>query len=115
LTVTYKLTVRHGPRVERESFDDLDEALVALEERAKAIRMAGPLQPRRMLRDYEPEQQVAGRVEISTGGFLRRGADAGVDVMGDGRFVAFSGGMTRKTLDAGDGPFAAVRRILAKA
>ena len=112
--MSFRLTVRHGPKVERESFDDLDTALAALEERAKAIRMEGPLQPRKMVRDFEPAQQVAGRVEISTGGFLRRGIEAGIDVMGDGRFVAYKGGLTRRALDAGDGPFAAVRRVLAK-
>ena len=57
--------------------------------------------------------QVAGRVEISTGGLLRRGEDAGVDVMGDGTFVAFAGGMRRTELDPGrQGPFEAVRRAL---
>ena len=111
----FKLTVRQGSRVERGSFEDLDAAMAALEEHAKAIRKEGPLEPRRMLRDFEPGDQVAGRVEISTGGFLRRGVDAGVDVMGDGRFVAFRGGVSRSPLEAGDGPFAAVRRALVKA
>ena len=110
----YRLTVRQGPRVRRERFATLDEALVALEARAKEIREAGPLRPRKMIRDFEPGDQVAGRVEISTGGFLRKGTEAGVDVMGDGRLVPFAGGMRRAELDPGrDGPFAAVRRALA--
>jgi len=110
----YKLTVRQGPRVVREKFDDLDAAVAALERYAKDIRSASPLPARKMLRDFEPETQVAGRVEISTGGLLRRGEDAGVDVMGDGTFVAFSGGMRRTELDPGaHGPFEAVRRALA--
>ena len=111
--LTYRLTVRRGPQVARETFEDLDAAVEALERHAKEIRAGGPLRPRKMLREFEPEVQVAGRVEISTGGLLRRGADAGVDVMGDGTFVAFSGGMRRLELDPGaDGPFAAVRRAL---
>jgi hypothetical protein len=35
--------------------------------------------------------------------------------MGDGRYVAFTGGVGREELDAGDGsPFAAVRRAIAR-
>lgn len=110
----YKLSARHGPRVTREEFGDLDGAIAALERHVKEIRAAGPLKPRKMLRDFEPSGQVAGRVEISTGGLLRRGQDAGVDVMGDGTLVAFAGGMRRVELDPGrEGPFAAVRRVLA--
>jgi hypothetical protein len=109
--LSYRLTVRQGPRVTREKFQDLDAAIAALETRAKEIRAAGPLAPRKMLREFEPEVQVAGRVELSTGGLLRRREDAGVDVMGDGTFVAFRGGMRRTELDPGDhGPFEAVRR-----
>ena len=109
----YRLTVRQGPRVTRERFDDLDEAIAALERHAKEIRSAGPLKARKMLREFEPEAQVAGRIELSTGGLLRRGEDAGVDVMGDGTLVAFRGGLRRVELDPGDaGPFQAVRRAL---
>jgi hypothetical protein len=107
----YRLTVRQGPRVTREKFEDLDSAIEAMELRAKEIRAAGPLRPRKMLREFDPEVQVAGRVEVSSGGLLRRGADAGVDVMGDGTLVAFRGGVRRMELDPGrDGPFAAVRK-----
>ena len=68
---------------------------------------------RTLVRDFEPADLVAGRVEISTGGMLRRGVTAGVDVMGDGRYVAFRGGIGREELDHGEGsPFAAVRRAL---
>lgn len=109
----YRLTARQGPNVVREKFEDLDDAVAALERHAKEIRSAGPLGARKLLREYEPEALVAGRIEISTGGFLRRGTEAGVDVMGDGRFVAFAGGMRRTELEPGrDGPFAAVRRAL---
>jgi hypothetical protein len=45
---------------------------------------------------------------------MRGGTTAGIDVMGDGRYVAFTGGIGREELDAGDrSPFAAVRRALA--
>jgi hypothetical protein len=109
--LSYRLTVRQGPRVTREKFEDLDNAIAALERYAKDIRSAGPLESRKMLREFEPDTQVAGRVEISTSGLFRRGEDAGIDVMGDGTFVAFRGGIRRTELDPGNhGPFDAVRR-----
>lgn len=129
--MSYRLTVRQGPKVSRQKFESLDAALAALEERAKDIRALGPLEAKKMIREFEPGDQVAGRVEISAGGFMRRGLrrrrkpkpksgvvepaclEAGIDVMGDGRFVAFAGGMRRSELDPGqDGPFEAVRRAL---
>ena len=43
---------------------------------------------------------------------MRRGIDAGVDVMGDGRYVVFRGGFGREEIDCGDeSPFTAVRRV----
>jgi len=109
----YKLTVRQGPNVARERFEDLSEAIAAMERRAKDIRSAGPLEAKKVFREYEPGIQVAGRVEISTGGFLRSGREAGIDVMGDGTLVPYEGGTRRRELDPGqDGPFDAVRRAL---
>jgi len=66
-----------------------------------------------MLRRFEPGDRVAARVEISTGRWLR-GRDAGVDVMGDGRLVPYSGGVRRRELESlpGESPFEAVRREL---
>ncbi|MDQ3571905.1 MAG: hypothetical protein M3383_03480 [Actinomycetota bacterium] len=104
--------MRRGPKVERESFADLSQALAALARRAHEIRDAGPLEPRKMLREFEPADQVAGRIEISTGGLLRRGDDAGVDVMGDGSIVPFKGGLRRTELDPGSDPIEAVRKAL---
>ncbi|CAN5220345.1 hypothetical protein BH24ACT23_BH24ACT23_09980 [soil metagenome] len=97
----------------RERFELLDDAILALERHVKDIRSAGPLEARKMIREFEPADQVAGRVEISTGSLLRRGNEAGIDVMGDGTFVAWSGGTGRIELDPGrDGPFEAVRQVL---
>ena len=47
---------------------------------------------------------------------MLRGRDAGVDVMGDGAFVPFIGGMRRTELEQDDGkdPFEAVSEALAK-
>ncbi len=43
----WKLTVRHGSDVEHAGFDDLDEAVAAMRERALAIRAEGPPKPPR--------------------------------------------------------------------
>ena len=68
------------------------------------------------MREFEPGDLVAGRVEISTGGVIRRGVDAGIDVMGDGRYIAFRGGFGREEIDFGEGsPFKAIRQVLTKA
>jgi hypothetical protein len=109
-----KLTIRQGARVFRESFDGLDDAIAALEREADAIRGEGGLESISMLRDFEPGERVAARLEISTGRLLR-GRAVGVDVMGDGSLVAFSGGITRSQLEprAGESPFDAIRRALA--
>jgi hypothetical protein len=109
----YRLTLRHGSRVERESFDDLDAAIAAMERAVTDVRASGPLEGVKMLRDFEPGERVAARIELSTGGWLR-GHEAGVDVMGDGRLVAYAGGMGRRELDADsdDAAFDAVRREL---
>jgi hypothetical protein len=106
---TYTLTTRHGSRVRRERFDDLDEAIQSMRQRADEMRGAGPLGSVKAFRDYGPERRVAGRVELSRGGWLR-GSDAGVDVMGDGSLVAYSGGIRKEVLE-GD-PFEAVRGAL---
>jgi hypothetical protein len=110
----WTLTVRHGPQVKRERFDSLDDAVETMRHDADAIRSEGPLQKVSSLRDFEPGQQVHARLEISTGGLLR-GRDAGVDVMGDGSLIPYSGGVRRRELELRDdqSPFEAVGEALA--
>ena len=98
----YRLTVRHGPRVARKGFDDLGEAVAALRERAEEIRGEGPLETVKAFRDYEPGRRVAARLELSSGGWLR-GREAGLDVMGDGEFVAYAGAVRKRRLEARGG------------
>lgn len=109
----WKLTVRHGSDVEHERFDDLDEAVGQMRERALAIRSEGPVGAVRSLRDFEPSQQVHARLELSSGGLFRK-AVAGIDVRGDGTFVPFRGGVAREELDPTqhDTPFDLVRETL---
>ena len=95
-------------------YRDLDEAVAALREQALDIRSQGPARPVSALRDFEPGDQVSARLQISSGGLMGRSA-AGVDVRGDGAFVAFRGGMRREELESGDdSPFEAVRKTLAQ-
>jgi len=112
----WKLTIRHGPDVVREEFEGLEQAIEGLRRHADAIRSEGPLERVGSLRDFEPGEQVHARLEISTGGLLRR-RDAGLDVMGDGTLVPFSGGVRRTELALRDGqsPFEAIGAALAGA
>jgi hypothetical protein len=76
-------------------------------------RRDGALPALNALRDFEPSDRVSARLEISSGRFLR-GRSAGVDVMGDGSMVAFSGGVSRQPLETRgrETAFDAVRRAL---
>jgi hypothetical protein len=87
--------------VDSESFDDLGEAVQRMRERALAIRAEGPVRPVQSLRDFEPSAQVHARLQLSSGGFMRKRV-AGVDVRGDGTFVPFKGGVAREELDPSD-------------
>jgi hypothetical protein len=111
--VSWKLTIRHGSDVSRESFDGLGEAVAAMRERALAIRAKGPARPVSALRDFAPADQVQARLQISGKGLLRKPV-AGVDVRGDGTFMPFRGGIGREELDPTDydTPFDAVRETL---
>ena len=84
-----------------------------MREEAEEVVGEGPLPTRSMIRDYEPEKQVAARLEISSGGFFG-GNTAGIDVMGDGRVVAFRGGMGREELTpkGNQTPYDAVHKAL---
>lgn len=109
----WTLTFRHGPKVDRAEFADLDEAVAALRERIEEVRAEGPLKAVKMFRQYEPERRVNARAELSRGGFLRS-TTAGVDLMGDGSLVPYAGSVRRRLLDAPEGgtAFDAVRDFL---
>ena len=96
----YKLTIRNGPKVVREQHSSLEAALGTLREHSERIRAEGGLAEVRTLRTYGPEQRVKARLEVTSGGTLRRGRTAGVDVMGDGSVVPFAGGVFREQLEA---------------
>jgi hypothetical protein len=110
---SYRLTIRHGSRVQRESFESLDDAIGAMEQRSREIRTEVPLEEVSALRDFEPGQQVHARLELSTGGAFR-GREVGVDVMGDGALVPYAGVVRKRRLEPRDGEtaFDAVREAL---
>jgi len=101
----YTLTVRDGPRVEREKFDELEPAIARLQQRASEIRGEGRLPGVSAFREYSPDERVKARLEISTGRMLKK-REAGIDVMGDNSIVAFSGGVFRNPMeDVGERDF----------
>jgi hypothetical protein len=110
---SWKLTIRHGSDVSHQSFDDLDEAVAAMRERALAIRAEGPVKPISSLREFGPEQQVHARLQLTGKGLLRKPV-AGVDVRGDGTFMPYRGSVMREELDPteDDSPFDTVRETL---
>jgi hypothetical protein len=99
--------------VKHERFASLEEAVEALERRAGQIRSEGPLDEVGSLRDFEPGQQVHARLELCTGGLLR-GREVGLDVMGDGALVPYTGAVRKRRLEPRDGEtaFDAVREAL---
>lgn len=109
----YRVTARKGPKVERERYDDAGQALAAVErhveemERTAHARATGG----RIVRRFEPVQQVVGRVEIKGPDGLR----AGIDVRGDSSSEAYTGRLRRELVKQRDGetPAAALRRVLA--
>jgi hypothetical protein len=103
----YRLVLRFGPRVQKERYASLDEALDGLAEHIPAV---SPREARSALgRDYEPVRQVAGRLEL-------HGPDAhgGIDVRGDGSAEAYTGWVRKRLVEveADESPVDALRRAL---
>jgi hypothetical protein len=107
----YVLTARVRGKVTHERFDELADALDALERsghalqgRADADSVGGSL-----MRRFEPQQQVSARLELSGSGV--RG---GVDVRGDGSAIPFTGRILRKEIEKRDreSAYDALRRVL---
>jgi len=85
-----------------------------MRERALAIRSEAPVEKASGFRDYEPGDQVHARLQISGRGLIGKPV-AGLDVRGDGEFVAYRGGLRREELGASPErtPFDLVRDTLA--
>lgn len=96
---TWRLTVRQGSDVVKLKFDSLDQTLSAAHERVQRARREGNLPAINALRDFEPGQRVHARIELSGPGLLRA-PSGGIDVMGDGGIVAYSGAVRKQPLGA---------------
>jgi hypothetical protein len=97
--VSWRLTLRHGSRVDKQSFASLDDALAEARAQIDATRREGRLGTVSAFRDYGPGQRVQLRAEVSEKGLLR-GREAGIDLMGNGDLVAYSGAIRKRPLDA---------------
>lgn len=93
----YTVTVRAGSKVARERYGDLEAALAAMERRAGELseradtRVVEP----KLMRRFEPVQQVVARLELSGPGRIR----AGLDVRGDGSVEGYTGRLRRRLVE----------------
>ena len=105
--MSVRVTVRRGPRVERERFEDVAEALAFVERRGRELESSADARVVKMPlgRDFEPVQQVVARIEV---------AGAGIDVRGDGSSEAWTGRIRRRLIECrGDeSAYDALRREL---
>jgi hypothetical protein len=112
LVADYRLTVRTGARVRKERHGQLDEALAAVERIGQGLSDGAHTRPAggKLIRRFDPVQQVVGRIELAGPGRLR----AGVDVRGDGSSEAFTGRVRRRLVEQRDGETAydALRRAV---
>jgi hypothetical protein len=111
--VSWKVTVRDGPEVERDKLDSLEQALETMRGRLAGLLSEGGLGSVQAFRSYEPGERVQARVEISGPGLLR-GREAGIDVMGDGALVPYAGAIRKRPLGGTDDVDQALERIRAE-
>ena len=112
---SYTLTVREGPKVRRERYDELPAALDRLEERGRELARSSRRAPVDLkVRRFEPVSQVAARAEVSGPGRLLPAVRAGIDVRGDGSVEAWTGRVRRRLVEQRDGEsaYAALRRAV---
>lgn len=104
--------MRRGAKVSHERFEELEHALLVIESRGEALAREAAAAPEggRIIRRYEPVQQVVGRIELRGPHRLR----AGVDVRGDGSTEAYTGRVRRALVEQRDdeSPYDALRREL---
>ena len=116
--MSWRVTVRNGPRVERQDAATLAQALELLETEARAAANTtrrGTIDVR--VRRFEPGDQVAVRAELAGPGRWRPAIRAGFDVRGDGEVEAWTGRVRREplALEDGEGPYEAMRRAVQRA
>jgi len=111
--MSWKVTVRYGPKVSRQRIETLEQAIEETRSAVEGVRREGGLPKLSAFRDYEPGRRVHARIEISGPGLLR-GKEAGIDVMGDGTVVPYTGAIRKRELgaDSLDDAFERLREAL---
>jgi hypothetical protein len=104
--VSWKVTVRHGSNVGRERFGSLGEAIDEARRRVAEVQREGGLPTITAFRKHTPDQRVEARIEISGPGFFRS-REGGIDVMGDGSVIAYTGAIRKEPIESDtlDGTF----------
>jgi hypothetical protein len=111
----WRLTVRSGPKVQKERYAELAEALAALERRAQQLARDAPRDAVDVkLKRFDPIQQVSARLELAGPERLLPSVRGGVDVRGDGSVEPYRGRVRREVIEQrkGEGPYDALRRAL---
>jgi len=108
LAGSWRVTIREGARVEKVRCGSLEEALSEIESRGRDLSRSARARPvdTKVLGRWEPQQQVAARLELG-----RRG---GVDIRGDGSAEAYTGRLRRRLIEqrGDESPYDALRRVL---
>lgn len=107
----HRVTFRIGPTVERETFAELDDALIAIEAKLRSMGGGTRRETRSFLgREFAPGEQVAVRAELKG----PRGLRAGVDLRGDGSAEAWTGRLSKRLVEPqpGEDVHAALRRAV---
>ena len=94
----------------------LEQALDELERRARELDRSARRDPVDVkVRQFEPEQLVAARLELAGPQRFLPSEHAGLDIRGDGSVVAYRGQVKKETIEplAGEDAVDALRRVLA--
>jgi hypothetical protein len=95
----WKVTIRQRSKVGRERFDSLDEAIDEARRRVEQVQRDGGLPAISAFREHPSDQRVEARIEISGPGLIRS-PEGGIDVMGDGSTIAYTGTIRKETIRA---------------
>jgi hypothetical protein len=95
----WKVTVRHGSNVGREKFDSLDEAIGEARRRVEQVQREDRLPTIDVIREFTSDKRVQARIEISGPGIMK-GPEGGIDVMGDGQAIAYTGAIRKEPVEA---------------
>ena len=102
--MSYRLTVRRGPKVDHERAETLEDAIEIAKRYVRGSRRRDAVEG--IGRRYEAAALLAVRIELKG-----PGGRAGLDVRGDGAVIAWTGRVFRTELP-GDDPYVALAQRL---